>query len=344
MKPLSNEQRELVLEYFFACTDEERFREAEELVYNHHDAAELFSKLGETMKVMETLRDVPQCPDALADATLMRLKAAARSSQLRLTSLIDAERKRSEYRGRGFFGKILEIAAVAAVVMLLGGAASLPLRHARDVSWQTRCQAQLGSIAQGIGQYEQSNNGQLPTVAMKEGSPWWKVGDQGQENQSNTRHLWLLVKGGYVNADSFVCPSSTFGTKAGVGSPDFLAGNDFPSRKHVTYSLRIWCSPNPNDPASGRYVILADVNPIFEQLPQNYSEGFIRELNKRLMQANSTNHDGRGQNVMLSDGSVEFLQTRTWGPKQDDIYTVEGKDKYTGREVPASASDIFLAP
>jgi hypothetical protein len=344
MSQLSNEQRELVLEYFFACTDEERFRQAEELVTTDHEAAELFSKLSGSMNVMETLRDVPTCPDALVQATLMRLNAAARSSQLRLIKLLDAEQKRTAYKGRSFWGKIAEVAAVAAVVALLGGAAYLPLRHARDMSWQTRCEAQLGGIASGLKQYEQANDGQLPLVAAKDGAPWWKVGDQGKENQSNTRQLWLLVKGGYVQPGAFVCPSSPLGGRSDVQSADFLAGNDFPSRKHITYSLRIACAPNPEDPASGRYVLLADVNPIFEQLPQNYSEGFLRELNKRLMQANSVNHKGRGQNVLLSDGSVEFLKTRTWGPGNDDIYTLAGKDKYYGHEVPANRADVFLAP
>jgi hypothetical protein len=343
MKPLTNEQRELVLEYFFACTDEERFREAEELVYNNHEAAELFSKLSGATKVLETLRDVPECPEALAEATLLRLKAAARSSQLRLTNLLDAEQKRSAYRGRGVLGKIAEVATVAAVVMLLGGAAFLSLRHARDMSWQTKCQAQLGSIAIGARQYEQSNNGQLPAVEMKQGSPWWKVGDQRQENESNTRHLWLLVKGGYVDPDAFVCPSSPLGQKLAKGT-DVLAGKDFPLRSNITYSLRITCVPIPADAAGGGYVLMADVNPIFEQLPSNYSEGFLRELNKRLMQANSTNHTGRGQNVMFNDGSVRFTISRILGPKQDDIYTIEGKNKYQGNEVPVSWADVFLAP
>jgi len=344
MSPLSNEQRELVLEYFFACTDEERFRQAEELVSTNTEAAKLFSKLSEATKVMEVLRDVPPCPEALAQATLMRLNAAARSSQLRLVNLLDAEQKRSAYRGRGFWGKMVEVAAVAAVVMLLAGAAYLPLRHARDLSWQTKCEANLSSIAQGVHQYEQSNDGQLPLAALKEGTPWWKVGYQGKENQSNTRQLWLLVKNGYVQPGAFVCPGSPLGCKPDARDADFLAGSDFPSREHITYSLRIACVPNPEDPTSGRYVLLADVNPIFEQLPQNYSEGFLRQLNKRLIQANSTNHRGRGQNVLLSDGSVEFLKTRLWGPQHDDIYTLEGKDKYYGHEVPATRADVFLAP
>jgi hypothetical protein len=344
MSQLSNEQKELVLEYYFACTDEERFRQAEELIYNDREAAELFAKLGDSMKVMETLRDNPACPDALVQTTLMRLNAAARSSQLHLTHLLAAEQKRSAYRGRGFFGKILEVSAVAAVVAMLGGAAYLPLRHARDMSWQSRCQAQLGSIAQGVGQYEQSNEGRMPFVAVKQGSPWWKVGDQGAENQSNTRHLWLLVKGGYVKADDFICPASPFGAEPRMNGQNVLTGNDFASRSHVTYSLRINCVPNPNDPTGNHEILIADVNPIFEQLPQQYDQGFIRELNKRMKQANSNNHAGRGQNVMLSDGSVQFLTTRTWGPAQDDIYTLKGQDKYQGIEVPTTPNDVFLAP
>lgn len=344
MNPLTNEQRELVLEYYFACTSEERFREAEELIYNNREAAELFSKLGDSMKVMESLREMPPCPETLAQATLTRLNAAAHSSQLRLTHLLDAEQKRSAYRGRGFWGKILEVSAVAAVVALLGGAAYLPLRHARDMSWQTRCQAQLGSIAQGVGQYEQNNEGHMPFVATRQGSPWWKVGDQGAENQSNTRHLWLLVKGGYVKPEDFICPASPFGAEPAASNRNLLYGNDFPTRGHVTYSLRITCVPNVNDATGKREILIADVNPIFEQLPQNYSDGFIRELNKRMKMANSSNHAGRGQNVMFSDGGVQFVTTRTLGPNNDDIYTLEGKDKYQGDEVPANQNDVFLAP
>jgi hypothetical protein len=344
MTPLSNEQKELVLEYYFACTDEARFQQAEELIFSNHEAAELFSKLGDSMKVMELLRDAPPCPEALAQSTLTRLNAAARSSQLHLTHLLNAEQNRSAYRGRGFWGKILEVSAVAAVVALLGGAAYLPLRHARDMSWQSRCEAQLGSIAQGVGQYEQSNEGRMPFVATRQGSPWWKVGDQGSANESNTRHLWLLVKGGYVKADDFICPASPFGAEPGAGGKDILTGNDFPSRSHVTYSLRITCVPSPDDPSGKREILIADVNPIFEKLPQNYSEGFLRELNKRMLQANSNNHNGRGQNAMFTDGSVQFMTTRTFGPTNDDIYTLEGKDSYRGDEVPASQNDVFLAP
>jgi hypothetical protein len=344
MNPLTSEQKELVLEYFFACTDEERFRQAEELIYNNHEAAKLFSKLSDATKVMESLRDVPSCPEALVQTTILRLNAAARSSQLHLTNLLDAEQKRSAYRGRGFWGKMVEVAAVAAVVALLGGAAYLPLRHARDLSWQTKCTAQLAGIAQGVQQYEQNNDGRFPSVAMKRGASWVKVGDQGQENQSNTRHLFLLLKGGYALPEAFICPSSPFGTRTRMSDADILAGNDFPSRKHVTYSLRITVVPNFNDPAKGPNVLMADVNPIFEQLPENYSEGFLRAVNRRLMQANSTNHAGRGQNILIDDGSVEFLKTRTWGPKHDDIYMLDGVDKYRGDEMPATRADVFVAP
>jgi len=51
----------------------------------------------------------------------------------------------------------------------------------------------------GIGSYAADHDQTLPNVATAAGSPWWKVGDQGLENQSNTRHLWLLVQGNMSN-------------------------------------------------------------------------------------------------------------------------------------------------
>jgi len=48
------------------------------------------------------------------------------------------------------------------------------------------------------------------------------------------------------------------------------------------------------------------------------------------------------QNILFSDGSVQFIRTRL--VDGDDIFTVSGVDSYTGREIPADARDIFLAP
>jgi prepilin-type processing-associated H-X9-DG protein len=65
-------------------------------------------------------------------------------------------------------------------------------------------------------------------------------------------------------------------------------------------------------------------------------------LNEQLKQMMSQNHQGRGQNILYCDGSVKYIRERVLNG--DDIFTVNGVDAYTGREVPADQNDTFLAP
>ena len=78
-----------------------------------------------------------------------------------------------------------------------------------------------------------------PTLAAAAGDPWWKVGAQGDENHSNTRNMYLLVKGEYVKLSDFVCPGSKCERKSEVDPAELQTYKDFPSRNCVTYSFRI---------------------------------------------------------------------------------------------------------
>jgi prepilin-type processing-associated H-X9-DG protein len=176
------------------------------------------------------------------------------------------------------------------------------------------------------------------------GDPWWKVGYQGKENQSNTRHIWLLVKGGYVNPADFVCPGRSRCQTAQLDPSEVQNYNDFPSRKYVTYSFRIRCSKPGEESPRGQKVLAADSNPLFERLPNDYSKPFKLEPNIDLLILNSINHNHRGQNVLFCDGSTAFVKVRQIGTSEDDIFTLQDTDTYQGVEVPARETDAFLAP
>jgi prepilin-type processing-associated H-X9-DG protein len=87
---------------------------------------------------------------------------------------------------------------------------------------------------------------------------------------------------------------------------------------------------------------MADWNPLFEELPEDFSKTFKLQLNKKLLTLNSINHDRRGQNVLFGDGRVEFLKARFIGT--DDIFTLQDTDVYQGSESPSCETDFFLAP
>jgi hypothetical protein len=87
---------------------------------------------------------------------------------------------------------------------------------------------------------------------------------------------------------------------------------------------------------------MADWNPLFEKLPDDFSKELNLRLNKQLLSINSNNHKRRGQNVLFGDGRVEFMKTRFIGI--DDIFTLMDTDVYQGCELPSCETDFFLAP
>jgi hypothetical protein len=343
MKELSREQKELIFDYSLGIASEEQIRQAEQLVGENPAAAQLHTRLQKTMQPLGGL-DVPSCPDELAEGTIFRAMNVGAESQRRLEELIEYEEHQPAGMGRGFWRNLAEVAAVAAVIMLFAGVSIPSLKTARQHAWQNRCQAQMSRIARGIGGYVSDHDGALPAVATSTGEPWWKVGYQGAENHSNTRPLWLLVKENYVNAGDFVCPGKRQGRAIQFDQRRVKRLADFPSRRYVTYSFRITCRSAKKGASCGRKVLMADMSPVFEQLPENYSNGLCRQLCDELMKINSSNHQGLGQNVLFSDGSVTFARQRGLGVNADDIFTLRDKQVYYGSEVPSCETDTFLAP
>jgi prepilin-type processing-associated H-X9-DG protein len=344
MTELNNQQKQLLFDYCLGLTTEEITADAEDLIASNKQAAEIHSKLKTALSPLKRLES-DLCPDSLAEGTIWRLNNLARSSQLRLEQLLADEQIRGITDKSRFWKNLGEIVATAAVIVFVAGALIAPLNLARQKSRQQACLMQLQRIGQGINSYSSDHEGQLPAVATAMGDPWWKVGYQGKENYSNTRHIWLLMKGRYVEKPAdFVCPGRSRCQTAQLDPSQIQNYNDFPSRKYVTYSFRIRCNKPGEESTGGRKVLAADSNPLFENLPDDYSKPLKLEPNIDLLILNSINHNHRGQNVLFCDGSTEFVKSRQIGASADDIFTLQDTDTYKGVEVPARETDAFLAP
>ncbi len=342
MSALTNRQKQLLLDYCIGLTSEQEASKAKQLISSNKEAAEIQSKFKAALAPLDTL-EPETCPDYLADGTVWRLSNFARSSQLRLQQLLASEQAKSTTTKSRLWRRIGEVATAAAAIVFVAGVIIAPLNFARQKSWQQLCQMQLWQIGQGINNYSADHDGKMPAVATTTGSPWWKVGYQGEENHSNTRHIWLLPKGGYVKASDFVCPGSCQGRVARLEESQAKSYNDFPARKYVTYSFRIRCDKSVREALTAT-VLIADLNPLFERLPDNYSSPLNIRLNDELFVLNSVNHNRRGQNVLFCDGSTKFVRIRRIGVAEDDIFTLQGTDSYEGTEVPSCETDAFLAP
>ncbi|MFH1370246.1 MAG: H-X9-DG-CTERM domain-containing protein [Planctomycetota bacterium] len=341
MTPLNDQQKQFLFDYCLGITSEVESAQAQELVFSNGEAARLVASIKASLRPLDSITPA-ECPDELAEGTVWRAMQAVRTSKLQLNQLIAAEQKPRTSYWREIFGRLATAAVFIIVGSIVFGGGKAGLNYARQKSWQTQCGAQLAGLFNGLSNYKADNNGQMPILAVTPGAPWWRVSDQGPENVSNTRRMWILVRNDYVKPSDFMCPARKPECTFTCNPKDF---NDFPKRNYVTYSFRISC---PTSPAveQGRRAIMSDLSPVFEEaLRTSSNEPLNVNLTDELLKRNSSNHAGRGQNVLFCDGSVKFIKTRHVDVSlDDDIFTIQGKHTYQGTELPASDSDAFLAP
>lgn len=345
MTTLSDRQKQLLFDYSFGLTSERENSEAEALIAESEEAVELYQSLQRTLAPLDTV-EVEFCPNDLTEQLFSRLRQETPAD--RLGQLLDEERSARPVIRVPLWRNWGEVVAAAAAIVLFVSILFPTIGHMRGRYFQTRCGTQLSSIFGGLRNYASDHDDRLPAVAMTPGSPWWKVGYQGQENYSNTRPAWLLVRQGYVDPRQFLCPGRRDARGLNFDGFAIQNFNDFPSRKYIHFSLLIPC-PNANDrDMMQKRILLADRNPLSEGLPAEHSGSLDLRLCEEMMKANSRNHRGRGQNVLLYDGSVVFIRTRrVMSISDDDIYLLRDMSPGTpvrGCEFPSSIMDIFLAP
>lgn len=337
MSNLSPEEKELILDFYFHCGGEQDLNRARDLIADNRQAAKLYAGLQDALTQLDSIKYEP-CPDNLTELTVARLKFAASAGKTKLQNLLEKEQKKTfpdkiTTRQKPLTN-ILEVAAVAAVLLIVTGLGFPLLSNIRQKSRQATCQAKMLNVGLGLVNYANDNKDLFTSAPMPAGAKW------------NTSRLWLLVKENYVDTENFVCPGHKNATPAIFNAELTTPNNDFPLRNNLSYSSRINCRQTRQN-AHEAIVIMADRNPIFANIPQgseNYElDKFTKILvSEKLKKMMSPNHNQKGQNILHCDGSVIFISGRI--VSNDDIYTIQGVDEYSGCEVPHDDNDIFLAP
>lgn len=371
MKHLGKEDQALILDFYFRCGEEHDIERGCDLIASNPEAAKLYAGLEQTLTGLDNLKYEP-CPDNLVDLTISRLKTVATNPNppvSRLKELLDdqqsavltvpqaakdeSEIKKPKQSNPFFIRPVFELLATAATIVLVAGVFFPGAGALRARSQRIACDYNMGRIGSAFASFYEDHQGSVSDseVRVKAGSPWWKIGDQGAETQSNTRLPFMLLKGDYVDGNVFVCKGDK---QAQLCTPEDVKNKiDFPSRHHVSYSFMLFCDKSKKNFVERRSRIVAsDLNPVFVPVFQNISveKSFYAKMNEfekillndQLRQMMSRNHRGRGQNVLYCDGSVIYVKTRII--KGDDMFTVNGISEYTGCEIPSSENDIFLAP
>jgi prepilin-type processing-associated H-X9-DG protein len=272
----------------------------------------------------------------------------------------------------------VELLVLLAILVILVSIFVPYLLRVRETDRRVRCTDNLRVIQHALKSYATANGNNLPRVTHEPSrNPTGYVAYTGADSPepfargSNVRpndvtaSLYLLVRGGLVGAQRFVCPSAG-------DSPDsspVSQRSNFSSARSLSYSYASPFSAAPGyrlntDLLKFDFAVLGDKNPGTAGgdavTGPPYGAGPFQ-----LAKANSNNHGQAGQNVLYADGHVQFQPTPYSGvgdgAVRDNIYTVvsttpfaEGRDPtgaaiaangFVARDIgPAWAGDSYLVP
>lgn len=360
MSSLSKDQKDLILDFYFRCGEDDKIDAGRDLVAANPDAALLYAQLEDTLTQLDNVKYEP-CPENLVELTVARLKLASSSGHTQLHKLLELEQQKQSELARtadrsqkqpvrlawGWRDSLVKITSMAAMILIVASIAVPTVSNMRQRAWRTLCESRLGRVAVGMMNYADDNDGSMPYVASATGALWSKTGYQGKENESNNRNPFLLYKLGYVGAEDFTCPGNKHASPLNCTPEELKALCDFESRDNFNFSFRIMCPKASKRIGDRTFILMSDITPVFEKaLSDRHGRtrsGAVRlKLDEKLLKRMSSNHREKGQNILSSDGSVRFIKVRIIN--EDDIFTISNIRYYEGREVPCEESDTFLAP
>lgn len=230
----------------------------------------------------------------------------------------------------------------AAAVFLIGLSLLLPVLNKVDAdAKRAQCASNLQAVGAGFGSFAEQHNGQMPRYD-RQAPAWWRVGqgDAQRPVASNSANLYLLVRGGFVQADLLNCPANEHAPDRGeMTAQDF----DYPNHQAVSFSYQNQSGQPIRFDQVAAVAILADKNPLFVIKPGRFATRV--DLTTA---APSVVHGKRGQNVLVGNGSVTWtvrpFMAGADGGEADNIWTLRGVTTYTGDETPDDPRDSFLVP
>lgn len=238
--------------------------------------------------------------------------------------------------GAGPLMPMRELVGLAAAILLFVGILVPGYRTARSAAQQAMCANNLRMIGGGIAGYTEANAASMPFAgAVPVGASWMPSGQEDSGDYSNSRNLFLLVRGRYVSPQAFVDPARP--EDYAVPAADLDRLDDFPSARNSSYSANLVTAPWRKSEFEPNMPLVGDHNPMLDD--------DRRIIHGDQMPQNSRSHGGLdGQNVLRADMSAIWSATPRIGVGNDDIYRVIGVEKYTGHEIPTMRSDAFLVP
>lgn len=252
---------------------------------------------------------------------------------------------------------LIELLVVVAIIALLIAILLPSLGRAREMARRSMCASNLRQLGLALNTYAQENkeklcqvpkaaNAQFSTVNESSNTQGvWRNLEENEEDDpmdknqygtydtkpSVTAGMWLLCRYGMATPKVFVCPSVKSKSAADdpltedddkVRSPKYFS--DFYNKKDIpliAYSFQNPYSSTWSTSARPGFIIGGDENNGGDPTCAASDTFFDQISDNAKKEANSTNHDKEGQNLLAIDASVAFKKNSFGGINDDNVYS-----------------------
>lgn len=230
-----------------------------------------------------------------------------------------------------------------ALIIALLAALLIPMfLSAHDRAIQARCASRLRQIGRGIEAYANDHKGRLPSTRPSLGPRVLPDLTNAGFDQSDPfspqiptdnvpAAIYLLVRTGHASPKTFICPATGQIADQLAAKGDVARSNFTDVARNLSFGMQ--------NPYGDESALASGFQWMLNGLPPSYplaadrgpapGAATIRPLASLVgiiplahagRSDNSDNHDGAGQNVLYSDGSVVFRTTPLAGVDNDHIY------------------------
>ncbi|MBT3279528.1 MAG: hypothetical protein HN909_04400 [Phycisphaerales bacterium] len=270
------------------------------------------AELAEAMGLLEHLNVEPDA--YLVDDTLFAIRQAITAEQ---TSNASVPRWR----------QWTSVAAASAIVLAMLTLIPAALNRLKTSHLRALCSTNLRTIGDGLSRWGSDHDDALPASGN---SSRWMTNDS-QPVASNSAGLYKLVTSDYNSPETFRCASAKL-----TCPPAAPKSKDFASACDIHYSYQHMLNGRTERLSGARKpkIILSDRTPL-----ATWNQHFPNHQND-----SSPNHQA-GQNVLYTDGRVEWTTDADCGIGGDNIFSPKSyKGNIDGTETPEADDDTFLLP
>lgn len=276
-------------------------------------------RLSQLLGLLDQPTDEP-VPTGLAERTMHRIQRD-RDEQKRLGF---AGHWGSADRSRPGLGGLRQIATTAALLMMVLSVLLPVLSKGHRDAMIAQCGENLAGLGIDLQRIANDNKGVTaqPTAESRGGlleplASFASRGLDGSTIPASRVNLFVLMDKQQIDSEHLLCPSADKAANAHYNGQNPVAGGP----------LRLFLEPRP---------IFADTNPLFRQT----ANGLVRIQSVPGM-STSKNHNGAGQNVLISDGSVRWMvrpAVMRRSDQADNIWLFQPATDQGGDQ------DVFLTP